>query len=54
MTAVLTAVTVRDYYGDASEEEIKAAAPSPTPTPEENTPPRGNYGGAYPYPGADY
>lgn len=26
----LTAVTVRDYYGDASEEEIKAAAPSPT------------------------
>ena len=34
----LTAVTVRDYYGDASEEEIKAAAPSPTPTPEENTP----------------
>ncbi|WP_413040214.1 polysaccharide deacetylase family protein [Rothia mucilaginosa] len=34
----LTAVTVRDYYGDASEEEIKAAAPSPTPTPEENIP----------------
>jgi len=34
----LTAVTVRDYYGDASEEEIKAAAPSPTPTPEEHTP----------------
>lgn len=34
----LTAVTVRDYYGDASEEEIKAAAPSPTPTQEENTP----------------
>lgn len=34
----LTAVTVRDYYGDASEEEIKAAAPSPTPTPEEKTP----------------
>ena len=34
----LTAVTIRDYYGDASEEEIKAAAPSPTPTPEEHTP----------------
>ena len=34
----LTAVTIRDYYGDASEEEIKAAAPSPTPTPEENIP----------------
>ena len=33
----LTAVTVRDYYGDASEEEIKAAAPSPTPTPEPTT-----------------
>ena len=34
----LTAVTIHDYYGDASEEEIKAAAPEPTPTPEENTP----------------
>lgn len=34
----LTAVTIRDYYGDASEEEIKAAAPSPTATPEESTP----------------
>lgn len=33
----LTAVTVRDYYGDASEEEIKAAAPSPTPTQEPTT-----------------
>ena len=30
----LTPVTIRDYYGDASEEEIKAAAPSPTATPE--------------------
>ena len=30
----LTPVTIHDYYGDASEEEIKAAAPSPTATPE--------------------
>ncbi|MEZ7677797.1 polysaccharide deacetylase family protein, partial [Rothia mucilaginosa] len=30
----LTPVTIRDYYGDAPEEEIKAAAPSPTATPE--------------------
>ena len=33
----LTAVTVRDYYGDASEEEIKAAAPTPEPTTEAPT-----------------
>ena len=30
----LIPVTLRDYYGDATPEEIKAAAPEPTPTPE--------------------
>ena len=46
----LTPVTIHDYYGDASEEEIKAAAPSPTATPEPSETPSADATSAAPTP----
>ena len=46
----LTPVTIHDYYGDASEEEIKAAAPSPTATTEPSETPSADATSAAPTP----
>ena len=46
----LTPVTIHDYYGDASAEEIKAAAPSPTATPEPSETPSADATSAAPTP----